>query len=98
MKIRWIAGLLLLTMLLGTLSCTAVTPTAGEHGDSDENPNFISGAQRGLLDTEERSTKNLLNVAVTDKEIEALFHHSPDREELLPIFEGIGWREIIKRK
>ncbi len=75
MKIKLIAVMLLLTMLLGAVGCTgAVAPIAEGNGAADENPNFISGEKNALLDTGDgTSADNMLNIAETDEEGTPIF-------------------------
>jgi len=74
MKIKLIAIVLLLTMLLGTLGCAAVAPSAQENGAIDENKNFISGEKPALLDAGGTlPTGNQINLAQTDANEDAIF-------------------------
>ena len=76
MKIKLIAVVLLLTMLLGAIGCTAVVPTAEELGAANETPNFISGEKAALLDAEgeaDTSAEDRVNIAATDEKGDAIF-------------------------
>ena len=74
MKVKLIATALLLAMLLGALGCTAVVPPMQENGALNENENLISGEKPALLGADNTlPTDNLINLAQTDENEEAVF-------------------------
>lgn len=68
MKLKWISALLLLAILFGTVSCTAIPPKKAEPAEA--NPNFISANPETLS---KESSEAFLNLAATDAQDEPIF-------------------------